>query len=338
LNEKTNRCVKKQVPKKKECPPDKKLNEKTNRCVKKQVPKKKECNEKTNRCVKAKPTLKPLTTPAPKPTPNPVTKPANQEKKQQTKQAKQLQKRITFQSNNVGNVKWMKPYSRPTGNNPIVPLTQQKVNVFGSELIDNNWITQQYEYWKKLSEIDKLFLLVYTAYGDVLVNTFLLKGVNGMNINRILTTNYNSDLEALNIVNPLFPLFVKYPDIFYDANTGLKNEYKKMLNNKLPLYDRYKIFGEIFKKLDKEFLEKTLEKYMNAYNSDLNRIIENSPKLKKEIIVARGSRYELNYDDKYKWTNRFTSTSISFNKAKKFGDNVDIYIETGNTLYSNVFE
>jgi hypothetical protein len=170
----------KQVPKKKECSPDKKLNEKTNRCVKKEVPKKKECspdkklNEKTNRCVKAKATLKPVT--PPKPTTKSVTKPANQEKKQQ---ANQLKKRITFQSNNVGNVKWMKPTSRPSGTNPIVPLTQQKVNVFGSELIDNNWITEQYEYWKKLSEIDKLFLLVYTAYGDVLVNTFLLKGVNG---------------------------------------------------------------------------------------------------------------------------------------------------------------
>lgn len=64
---------------------------------------------------------------------------------------------------------------------------------------------------------------------------------------------------------------------------------------------------------------------MNAFNENLNRIIDNSPKLKKEMLVARGSKTELSYDDK--WTKRFTSTSISSKIAKGFSYGIiDIYI------------
>ena len=89
---------------------------------------------------------------------------------------------------------------------------------------------------------------------------------------------------------------------------------------------------ENFKKLFKKYftskvLEDTLEKYMNKYNENLNRIIDRSPKLKKEMLVARGSKTELSYNDN--WTNRFTSTSISSAVAKRFTNdsgNIDIYI------------
>jgi hypothetical protein len=248
-------------------------------------------------------------------------------------------KRILLKSNQLGDVKWFKPTSDSDANNLIVPLKQDKVTAFGSEVIDNNWISEQYEYWKQLDDIDKLFLLVYTDYGDVLINNFLLKGVNGLDINAIIKKDYDDYFD--DTINPFFPIFLKHPEIYTNINLGSEEIYtnitlgdenesedlcKQIVDKKRPINERYKVFRRLFEKFfTKKLLEKTLEKYMNAFNENLNRIIDNSPKLKKEMLVARGSKTELSYDDK--WTKRFTSTSISSKIAKGFSYGIiDIYI------------
>ena len=247
-------------------------------------------------------------------------------------------KRILLKSNQLGDVKWFKPTSESNPYNLIVPLKQDKVTAFGSEVIDNNWISEQYEYWKQLDDIDKLFLRVYTDYGDVLINNFLLKGVNGLDINEIINKDYYGYYDT---INPFFPIFLKHPEIYTNINLGSEEIYtnitlgdenesedlcKQIVDKKRPINERYKVFCKLFEKFfTKKLLEKTLEKYMNAFNENLNRIIDKSPKLKKELIVARGSKTELSYDDK--WTKRFTSTSISSKIAKGFSYGIiDIYI------------
>ena len=90
-----------------------------------------------------------------------------------------------MKSNVLGNnVKWFKGTSTPSASyNIIVPLKQiNDISSFGSELVDKDWITKQYKYYQKLDVTDKIFLLVYTDYGDVLINRFLSDGVKGINI------------------------------------------------------------------------------------------------------------------------------------------------------------
>ena len=213
-----------------------------------------------------------------------------------------------MKSDVLGNVKWLKPSSTPGTSNLIVPLIQVNVKSFGSEVIDQTWITNQHNYYKKLDEIDKLFLLIYTNYGDVLINKYLLNGVKGISISSIL----NKDFDYT--INPFFPLYVQHPEIFRVNDIDIN---KKIVNKKLPINERYREFQKLFKKyFTSKVLEDTLEKYMNKYNENLNRIIDRSPKLKKEMLVARGSKTELSYNDN--WTNRFTSTSISSAVAKRF--------------------
>ena len=262
-------------------------------------------------------------------------------------------KRVLLQNPVLGNVKWFQPsyWKIPGYYNPIVQLQQTDVVAFGSELIDNNWLKKQYKYWKKLDEIDQLFLVVYTNYGDILINRFLSDGVNAIDIDAILNKNYQVTF------NPLFPIFVKHPKIFekYIRQKSLHQAkhllyYSKVLDESLSISTRYeefqkKIFDKFF---TKEFLEETLEQYMEKFNENLNRIINKSPKLKKEILVARGSKTNLQYDGK--WINRFTSTSISSAIAQTFTNasdpNIDIYILEAGTpciplfmsKYNNEFE
>jgi antitoxin component YwqK of YwqJK toxin-antitoxin module len=280
----------------KQCPPNKLLNENDMCVTKKKCGKKYLYDEKKNLCIK---------------------------------------RRILLKSNVLGkNVKWFKGTSTPSASSSIIaPLKQiNDVSSFGSELIDKDWIKKQYKYYQKLDVSDKIFLLVYTDYGDVLINRFLSDGVKGININTI----FDKDFDYT--INPFFPIFLKHPEIFLNSTVKVsdpdmilnssKELRKKILNKKLSINERYKEFQKLFKKyFTKEFLEDALEIYMNKFNENLNRIISKSPKLKKEMLVARGSKQELNYDDK--WTNRFTSTSLKSAVAKKFsggGGHIDIYI------------
>ncbi len=234
-------------------------------------------------------------------------------------------KRIVLKNNMLGNVKWFKPLSPPHPYNLNVQLTQMNLKSFGSEIFDNTWITKQHEYFKKLNDIDRLFLIVYTDYGDVLINTYLLKGVKGISISAIFKKDF--DLT----INPFFPIFVKHPEIYKNNNSSESQESKDLcksvLDKKKKIQERYYVFQKLFYKyFTKEFLEKTLEQYMNVFNTNLNRIIDKSPKLKKEMLVARGSKTELSYNDD--WTTRFTSTSIKSVVAQRFsnGNYIDIYI------------
>jgi len=257
-------------------------------------------------------------------------------------------KRMLLKSNVVGNVKWMKPKSTPDTSNFNVQLKEVDVNSFGSEVIDNKWIADQYKYWKKLDDIDKLILLVYTDYGDFLINTFLSEGVKGISISGIFRKNFDST------INPFFPLFLKKPDIVkivYDETSDPDNPNysfselrKKILDEKLPMNDRYIEFKKLFNRYGKYMLEDNkLEKFMNVYKKNLNRIIDESPKLQTEMLVARGSSTKLRYDDK--WTKRFISTTISSTVAKRYtsnSNNLDIYILKPNTpcipLFSSKYD
>ena len=133
-----------------------------------------------------------------------------------------------------------------------------------------------------------------------------------------------------------FPLFLKQPDIveiMYDEtdnpNYSFSELRKKILDEKLPINDRYIEFQKLFNKYGKYLLEDNkLEKFMNVFKENLNRIIDESPKLETEMLVARGSSTKLRYDDD-KWTKRFTSTTISTKVAKKYtrgSYNLDIYV------------
>ena len=234
-------------------------------------------------------------------------------KKRNEEIMKEKNPRITFKNNSLGDVKWFLTKHVKNKNK----TTKHNVNVFGSEFISNKWLKQQYKYWKSLKMIDKLYLRVYTNYGDVLVNTFLSKGVKGIDVKRIIDKDYDDD-----IINPFFLLFIDYIDEwFWDDKEDIKL-IKRFLNENLSLTNRYKNFCKFFKTFDKTMLEEKMGYLMSKYNENINRIIENSPKLEKEMLVARGCVDKLSYNDI--WTNRFTSTSISFRSAMRFAVDLDL--------------
>ena len=220
---------------------------------------------------------------------------------------------INFKKNTLSNIKWFEPkLVKKKGK-----TTTHNVIVFGSEFIDNNWMRKQYKYWKQLKMIDKMYLFVYTSYGDVLLNIFLSKGVKGIDVQKILDKDYYG------IINPFFPLFIEYInkkwfcDDKYDITL-----INKFLNENISLTNRYKHFCEFFKTLDKKILKKKIGYLMRKFNENINRIINNSPDLTNKMLVARGSTDKLSYDDI--WTNGFTSTSISFRSAMRFAVDLDL--------------
>jgi len=286
-------------------------------------------------------------------------------------------KKISLKNNYLRDVKWYVPPSYPKITNLIPTLIQTNVKSFGWEIMDNKWITDQYKYYKQLSEADKLILLVYTDYGNTVLNEFLLKGVDELKekdeydeseIDTIISRlhydfNTPKELEYEAKINFFYPLFLKHPEIYKLNVKSFFSEFsesgleeltkdskeskesdalcKQILNKNLSINARYKKFQKLFNKFFTiEFLERTIEKYMNAFNSNLNRIIDKSPKLKKEILVARGSKHELEYNSDY-WSKQFTSTSISTNSTVAFTnrDNpyIDIYILKPNTPCIPIF-
>ena len=157
-------------------------------------------------------------------------------KKRNEEIMKEKNPRITFKNNSLGDVKWFETKHVKNKNK----TTKYNVNVFGSEFINNKWLEQQYKYWKSLKMIDKLYLRVYTNYGDVLVNTFLSKGVKGIDVKRIIDKDYDD------IINPFFPLFIDYiNEWFWDDKKDIKL-IKRFLNENLSLTNRYKNFCKFF--------------------------------------------------------------------------------------------
>ena len=215
-------------------------------------------------------------------------------------------------------VKWFEPIFEIQDliNKVITPSGRKKrtyqINAFGSELIDQKWINKQYKYWQSLRTIDKLYLQTYTYYGDFLINLFLSKGKKGLNVKKIIHKSYSDN------INPFFPLFLDYSEYLFEKK---KDKYK-FLNEKMNWKDRYENFCLFFKTINEHVFKKKLLFLMKKYNENLNRIIDSSPKLKKELLVARGSTNKLSYDDM--WTNRFTSTSISFRSAMRFATDLDL--------------
>ena len=216
-------------------------------------------------------------------------------------------------------VKWFEPIFEIQDliNKVITPSGRKKrtyqINAFGSELIDQKWINKQYKYWQSLRTIDKLYLQTYTYYGDFLINLFLSKGKKGLNVKKIIHKSYSDN------INPFFPLFLDYSEYLFEKK---KDKMYKFLNEKMNWKDRYENFCLFFKTINEHVFKKKLLFLMKKYNENLNRIIDSSPKLKKELLVARGSTNKLSYDDM--WTNRFTSTSISFRSAMRFATDLDL--------------
>ena len=248
------------------------------------------------------------------------------QKQTQIQKQMQIQKQIQIQKQNKEEkdhprtVKWFEPIFeiQELINKVITPSGRKKrtyqINAFGSELIDQKWINKQYKYWQSLRTIDKLYLQTYTYYGDFLINLFLSEGEKQLNINKIIHKSYSDN------INPFFPLFLDYYGFVFEPDK--KGKMYNFLNEKMNWKDRYENFCLFFKTINEHVFKKNLLFLMKKYNENLNRIIDSSPKLNKELLVARGSTKTLSYDDM--WTNRFTSTSISFRSAMRFATDLDL--------------
>lgn len=324
--------------KEKKCKKDEILNPKTNRCVKKngligksivketiektkptleekfqkaKVIKKQESkackknqiiNPKTNRCIKRDGTI--------------GKKLSEQFKKSNTQEITEIS---WYNELNA-----FEPYFKDTPFNMYKPykikLESKKIKTFSSNSVDVKWINSQVSYWKQLSYLDKLYLYSYTYKGDKILNIYLKNGVKDLDISLLKKTCSNQ------LIHHLLPVFLEYVEQCpypFDAK-----ETKLFLNKKLTFKEITLNFKKFLKIIDKDTLQKNLPFLMEKYVEKINRIIENSPKLKRNLIVVRGtSQKMLSY--KPEWTKRFISTSVSMNIGIEFYDNegsLDVYI------------
>lgn len=232
----------------------------------------------------------------------------------------------------------------------IINKTQNVVDsLYFENIIDSEWLKSMNDYIQNLSTKDLFTIIGYSHYGDVLSNNYLRQKFQKKSF---LSEIYTHDKWISNYY-PLFFQALDYLNTISDLNTILKDNTNptvtispgvintnslnktevELFNKALPLNKylealktdknisievKYIVFYNIGKYISfSNFWQKTLKLFIE----DLNRIINNSPSIKKPTVVYRGvkdDKYMIGTQNNLYKTNGFVSTSININSALKF--------------------
>lgn len=222
------------------------------------------------------------------------------------------------------------------------------LNLYDAEsesIVDTTWFRQVNEYIKALPAPDILTLIGYTYHGDVWANSYMRgkfdqsKFLNGVThlYDYWISSYMPLFFQALHVIETTKDLAtlihkdesvyfverqlgnVKMEAVLLKQNITVLEVLEIIANTKLKLVNsnKYLALGQIAKHFTMDFWLKCIE----LYCKDLNRIIRQSPALKKKMIVFRGVKddYYLKGSKKSFYTNQgFISTSIYYNKASNF--------------------
>jgi hypothetical protein len=216
------------------------------------------------------------------------------------------------------------------------------------EIVDPIWFKKTNKYIKSLNTRDTLTIVGYTFHGDVWANTYLRGKFDILefykeisNIKDFWLLHYMPlFFQALDVIKS----YTTFEDIiikdsittFKEQQLGkfiinsnfLKNNISvtrvlQMLNRKnISTVSKYIALAHVADKLNTKFWFLVLE----LFCKDLNRIINNSPPLRKNMVVFRGVKndYYLKRSKQLYYRNEgFISSSMYYNKAKSFASYIE---------------
>lgn len=167
------------------------------------------------------------------------------------------------------------------------------------QYLDYNWIEKQIEYINNLSDRQKHIIRAYTIYGDKFLNNYLRNTLTSQKINELINECINNNEN---------PFLYQHLD----------------MTNQIEINDIYK---------------ENINKYIEIFIKEFNKIIYNAPRLSKKIKVFRGlengdfivKSLKTNNTDRYMIINDYMSTSIYLASASNFmnGDCclLELYVE-----------
>lgn len=187
--------------------------------------------------------------------------------------------------------------------------------------IDYGWIEKHINYTDSLDNKHKYIIRNYSKKFDNTVNTYLRKGITGIDIDK--------DINRL-LSSSVFPLAYYY------------------IEDKLPSYpineniiNVQTISKELQKILSDDilYISSKYEDYIKQYVKDLRTVIENAPAISKPIMLFRGimddSYYNFDSVGKSNTLKGFTSTSIFVHPTKGFSEKIEYNENTFNEIVIN---
>jgi len=197
-------------------------------------------------------------------------------------------------------------------------------------LLDNDWMKNQFQYIAELSKRDLFTIYSYTRTGDRIANSFLRKTFKPI--------SFLKDLKEIEdnpqTYRPYFALFFQAYDklneyteeqiseiLSVDILPEKKSQIHRLFLDKsvnLKLSEQYVIFLGLLTCFSMEFWLKII----GIYVKDIDRIIKNAPKITKKMYVYRGvdtnDYFLTNIKDHIKSLNGFESTSVKVKTTFEF--------------------
>lgn len=212
------------------------------------------------------------------------------------------------------------------------------------DVVDSEWLDEMNKYVSNLKTSEIYTLIGYSFYGDVIANSYMRKKLDESQFMKDVggedkwLSYYPLFFQALTVLDTvqdqatiirnkdiiIIPNIIR-PTITFADKSLLKKAMKiseilKLIQSKsaIKTSDKYTLLSLIGNELSfKLFWEKVIVQYI----SDLDRIIRNSPPLKKPMIVYRGvtNDYYLKGTAGHVYrTDSFVSTSMNFSSSLKF--------------------
>ena len=214
-------------------------------------------------------------------------------------------------------------------------------------IIDYEWLQDMNKYVLGLSTKDLYTMIGYTYYGDTISNNYLRRSLNKNGFQMDLqsydkwwvtyyplffqaldelndVTNINEILKDGKNVNLVIPSNISYA--YQIKDVSIVGKFMPVSNILLHVKtkttmltsDKYAILYHIGRYLS---FSKFWQRVIVRYISDLDRIIDDSPPLRKPLVVYRGVKHDYYLKGKeghvYR-TDSFVSTSVNLSSALKF--------------------
>jgi hypothetical protein len=207
-------------------------------------------------------------------------------------------------------------------NNYNKHIIERFTNKVSLDDLDYGWFNDMNNYVTSLSNYDAFTILGYSFHSDKYINMYLTGRLTPVIFDRIFNFKiFTNDVyfpyykQAMVLLNEL--LHEKYAEALKNMinNKTLRHWIEKINGN--DCNESYLIFVTIMKYIPYDWWLKV----MQLFRDDLKRIIENSPSIKKKMILYRGVKddYMLKGSKDQMYTNNcFVSTSLSPYSALEF--------------------
>ena len=210
--------------------------------------------------------------------------------------------------------------------------TQDAINIRNKFLISDispakyEWISRQSKYTDSLSTRDKHILSSYSYHGDKLVNGYCRGNID--NVGDLLLADIQTFAEQSTELPVLaYFLFDQYDDYSKRITLPPKSD--------LLYVDIDRILSPIYNVIVSNIVflsePRNIATLLEQYKQELIRIISNSPKLTKPLVVYRGFEHEKHITSAQFVSNDFMSTTIDPNVSFKFASQFKL-------VYGGVYE